>query len=77
MSLTSLLKVDAVWYLFDTTFEFQPYNTGAKILVPMSDNRLAVGMAFNYLARFWLKHRHKDAATYPWQAEYGVLKLQK
>lgn len=77
MSLTSLLKDAAVRHLFDTTFEFQPYNAGAKILVPMPDNRPAVGIAFNYLARFWLKYRHKDAVTYPWQAEYGMAKLQE
>ena len=77
MSLTSLLKDPAMRHLFDTTFKFQPRHMDAKILASPSENRPAVGMAFNYLARFWLKYQHKDAVTYPWQAEYGVLKLQE
>ena len=56
VSLTSLLKDATMRHRFDTIFEFQPYNAGAKILVPMPDNRPAVGMTFNYLAMFWLKY---------------------
>ena len=76
MSLTSMLKDPAVKSLFRSTFAFEPRRTDAAVAAPPPENHPPTGAAFDYLARFWLERLHPDAETYPWQAEYGVQKLQ-
>lgn len=70
------MRDSAVRELFDSTFRFETRQTDAPMAVPQPPkNHPPTGAAFDYLARFWLKLRHPDAATYPWQAENGILKL--
>ena len=71
-----MLKEPNVRDLFRSTFDFEPRRTyAAMAAAPPPENRPAIGTAFDYLARFWLKRRHPDAVTGTWQAVYGVLKL--
>ena len=75
MSLTFMLKDSTVQELF-STFRFKTRQTDAPIAAPQPpNNHPPTGAAFDYLARFWLKLRHPDAVTYPWQAKNGILKL--
>ena len=77
VSLTSMLKEPAVRDLFRLTFRFETRQTDAAMAAaPLTDeNHPAIGTAFDYLARFWLKRWNPHAVTSPWKAEDGVLKL--
>lgn len=76
MSLTLMLKDPDVRKLFDSVFRFETRQTDVLTAAPQPPkNHSPTGVAFDYLARFWLKFRYPDAVTYPWQAENGILKL--
>ena len=77
MSLTSMLKTRTARDLFRMTFAFQPYRADAEIVaaLPEDGNHAAVGIAFDYLARFWLERRHSDVEKSAWIAETGACML--
>ena len=60
MSLTSMLKHPITVDLFKDTFNFRQYRAAGKMVAPRPDGGTpgAVGIAFDYLVRFWLEHRH-------------------
>lgn len=73
VSLTSLLGQPAVRKLFRDTFPFKPFDVGADLAAPPVTRRYAaIGTAFDYLARWWLRRRFPDAVERPWVAESCV-----
>ena len=52
-----MLKEFAMRDLFRSTFDFQPRRTYTEMIAvpPTAENRPAIGTAFDYLVRFWLK----------------------
>ena len=78
MSLTSLLNNPIAQDIFRETFDFREYDIGAEMVAPpVTGNCAAIGVAFDYLARFWLKHRHPDAEERAWVAEMATHRLEK
>lgn len=46
--------------------------SGNILAVPKTNNHTLVGMAFNYLLRFYIEHRYPNAKSSKWIAEYGL-----
>ena len=73
MPLTTLLMEKEVKDLFRRAFVFEPFDIDAELkAAPITKNFSKIGTAFDYLARFWLKHRHPHAEERRWVAENAV-----
>ena len=78
MSLTSLLNNPIAQDIFRETFDFSEYDIGAEMAAPpVTGNCAAIGVAFDYLTRFWLKRRWPDAEERAWVAEMAAHRLEK
>ena len=76
MSLTSFIKVKQVREKFQETFELPDFNFGKPLLaLPLTQNYMLVGTAFDYLLRFYLKRLNPNAITKTWVAEQAVRQI--
>ena len=73
MTLGGMLTEKETRDLFQRTFEFTPFNIDVPMKAPpVTNHYLLVGIAFDYLVRFWLGRHHKVAETRPRVAERSV-----
>ena len=78
MSLTSFLKDKKVKELFASEFKKPRDKIVGEIKAPPITKHYAMmGIAFDYLMRFYLEYHNPKAKTEPWVAEISVLKISK
>ena len=76
MSLSSLLEQSDVTERFRQEFKKPRLSAERELLAPSQSQRYSlVGMAFDYLLRFYLQRLNPDALHRPWIAEAGLRKL--
>ena len=70
MSLTSFLKYKDVKEKFKQEFPMPKFNLSGDLLAaPKTNHYILVGIAFDYLMRFYLKRINRNAITRVWVAE--------
>ena len=70
MSLTSFLKYKDVKEKFKQEFPMPKFNLSGDLLAaPKTNHYIRVGIAFDYLMRFYLKRINRNAITQVWVAE--------
>ena len=76
MSLTSVIKTKEIRAFFADEFEKPRGKIIGEMKAPPLTNRYSmVGIAFDYLLRFYLKHNYPDAIEKPWIAEVSTALL--
>lgn len=68
-SLTSFIKIPEINQKFNETFPKPIFKEKAKIIAPpLTNNYSLIGIAFDYLMRFFLKHLNPEANEDVWRA---------
>ena len=78
MSLTSFIKIKDVRQAFKREFKKPRLKVQRKLLAPPLTNHYGlVGMAFDYLLRFYIKRLNPDAVEHPWVSEASLQLLER
>ncbi|ADP77741.1 conserved hypothetical protein [Methanothermus fervidus DSM 2088] len=78
MSLTSFIKIKDVRQAFKREFKKPRLKVQRKLLAPPLTNHYGlVGMAFDYLLRFYIKRLNPDAVEHPWVSEVSLQLLER
>ncbi len=76
MSLTSFLKEKEVKDKFKQEFSLPKFELERKILAPpITNHYILIGVAFDYLLRFYINYLNPDTITNTWVAEIAVEQL--
>lgn len=76
MSLTTIIKDARIKELIRRYFSFKTFDIGAEIKAPpITKHYTTIGIAFDYLARWWLERKYGATVTKSWVAEHGAGKI--